>query len=111
MNRRTRIWLVIATAFTALNLGAAVYAALPGEVMHALIHVGLSAAGLGWIWWLGSRARAAGAGAIADEQLRELQNSVDAIAVEVERIGEAQRFTAKQVAEQRHDAPPGRRDT
>jgi hypothetical protein len=34
-----------------------------------------------------------------DEQLAQLQQSVDAIAIEVERIAEAQRFTAKLLAE------------
>jgi hypothetical protein len=37
-------------------------------------------------------------------QLEQLQNSVDAIAVEVERIAEAQRFSAKLLAE-RGDTP------
>jgi hypothetical protein len=34
-----------------------------------------------------------------DEQLERLQQSVDAIAIEVERIAEAQRFTAKLMSE------------
>jgi hypothetical protein len=34
-----------------------------------------------------------------DAQLKQLQQSVDAIAVEVERIAEAQRFSAKLLAE------------
>ena len=34
-----------------------------------------------------------------DDRLEQLQQSVDAIAVEVERIAEAQRFTAKLLAE------------
>ena len=35
----------------------------------------------------------------SDERLEQLQQSVDAIAVEVERIAEAQRFSAKLLAE------------
>ena len=35
----------------------------------------------------------------SDERLEHLQQSVDAIAVEVERIAEAQRFSAKLLAE------------
>ena len=46
----------------------------------------------------------------ADPRLDRLQQSLDAIGLEVERIGEAQRFTTKLVAE-RVDAdspkPPG----
>lgn len=40
----------------------------------------------------------------ADGRLEQLQQSIDAIAVEVERIAEAQRFSAKLLAE-RADAP------
>jgi hypothetical protein len=40
-----------------------------------------------------------------DERLERLQQSVDTLAVEVERIAEAQRFTAKLLAE-RTDATP-----
>ena len=36
---------------------------------------------------------------IYEERLDQLQNSVDAIAVEVERIAEAQRFSAKLLSE------------
>ena len=39
-----------------------------------------------------------------DDRLEQLQQSVDAIAVEVERIAEAQRFSAKLLAE-RHESP------
>ena len=35
----------------------------------------------------------------SDERLEQLQQSVDAIAIEVERIAEAQRFTAKLLAD------------
>lgn len=36
----------------------------------------------------------------SDERLEQLQQSVDAIALEVERIAEAQRFSAKLLAQQ-----------
>ncbi|MEP6730032.1 MAG: hypothetical protein ABJE10_05320 [bacterium] len=42
-----------------------------------------------------------------DERLEHLQQSVDAIAIEVERIAEAQRFSAKLLSE-RADSPVGR---
>jgi hypothetical protein len=41
--------------------------------------------------------------AVDDQRLAQLQDSVDAIAVEVERIAEAQRFTAKLLAERTPD--------
>ena len=39
-----------------------------------------------------------------DDRLEHLQQSVDAIAVEVERIAEAQRFSAKLLAGRAHEA-------
>ena len=40
-----------------------------------------------------------------DQRLEHLQQSVDAIAIEVERITEAQRFTAKVLAERTNGSP------
>ena len=48
---------------------------------------------------------------LAAERLDHLQHSVDAVAIEVERIGEAQRFATKLAAERVHHAaaaPPKR---
>jgi hypothetical protein len=63
--------------------------------------------------WIRARERAIRAGAGAElrsanptPDMEHLVNAVDAIAVEVERISEAQRFTAKVLAE-RTDAAPG----
>ena len=41
----------------------------------------------------------------ADERLEQLQQSVDSIALEVERIAEAQRYTAKLLAERAPASP------
>jgi hypothetical protein len=41
---------------------------------------------------------------LEDDRLRHLEQAVDAIALEVERISEAQRFTAKVLAEREGDA-------
>lgn len=44
-------------------------------------------------------------------QLAQLRDAVEAVAVEVERIAEAQRFTARVLTERQHTAiPPVRRD-
>jgi len=43
-----------------------------------------------------------------DDRLEHLQQSVDAIAVEVERIAEAQRFSAKLLAERPEGSPLSR---
>ena len=58
------------------------------------------------IWWLSGRSAGiepirAGLGS---PHIEQLQQSVDAIAIEVERIGEAQRFDAKLRAEENESA-------
>lgn len=56
-------------------------------------------------WGLASaKSRAGGMSRLDDSRLEQLQQSVDSIAIEVERIAEAQRFTAKLAAE-RSEAP------
>jgi hypothetical protein len=45
---------------------------------------------------------------VDDPRLEQLQQSVDAIAIEVERIAEAQRFTAKLLAERAPDGSEAR---
>ena len=105
MTRRTTLWLTAATLFTAGNLAAAVYAAVLGEPLHAGAHVALALLGLYWAWRLTSRAgdaeslRSPLRAPLTDPRLEELQQSVDAVALEVERIGEAQRFSDKLQAE------------
>jgi hypothetical protein len=52
--------------------------------------------------WLGSRTRATPPPAVApgvEERLQRIENAVDAIAVEMERVSEGQRFTTKLLAE------------
>jgi hypothetical protein len=58
--------------------------------------------------------RAAAAGMLpagADAQLAQLRDAVEAVAVEVERIAEAQRFTARVLSERPQTSmPPARRE-
>jgi len=50
-------------------------------------------------WFLaGAKRRELGVAPLNDTRLEQLQQSVDAIAIEVERIAEAQRFSAKLLA-------------
>ena len=95
-------WQVVAVVFTVVNLIGLGMAMTAGEVMHSALHAVLGLVGAAAIWRLGRRnvhpdtANAA----LADARLEQLQQSVDAIALEVERIGEAQRFHAKLQSEQ-----------
>ena len=112
--QRAKLWLVVASLFALLNLGAAGVAAVGGAVLHTAAHVGLSLLGAYFVWRLAPRVR--GQEMLAEEEmlddqeavprLERLQQSLDAIGLEVERIGEAQRFTAKIVAERAHAASP-----
>jgi hypothetical protein len=110
MTRRSILWRVGAAIFTIVNVGGAVYAYSMGEVQHATVHVLLLALGVSGylIWLLASRARRQNAtpGQLPDGRLDYLQQSVDAIALEVERIGEAQRFNEKLRAEKGETSPP-----
>lgn len=99
MTRRTKIWLGIASVFTLVNLGGFIVAAAGGEGGHALVHLALLVPGVYWVWRLVSPRGARGDAQLVDQKLAQLQQSMDAIALQVERVGEAQRFAAKVVAE------------
>lgn len=104
VTRRSRFWFVVASVFTFINLAGAVQAVAAGEGLHAAAHVGLLIVGAYFVWRLapGQRRQQRGEqepGALPGERLKDLQQSVDAIAVEVERISEAQGVIAKRLAE------------
>jgi len=101
MTRRSKVWPIVALVFTLINLVGAVYAAALGEGPHAGIHVGLTLLGAYFVWRLEPRAPQSDESVepLGDARLELLQQSVDAVAIEVERIGEAQRFTSKLAAE------------
>jgi hypothetical protein len=114
MTRRSKIWLAVASIFTVVNFAGAVQAAAAGQALHTGAHVALFLVGAYFLSRLAPRTRrlhVTGAQQ-ADERLEHLQQSVDAIALEVERIGEAQRFITKLAAEQADpstkDASPAR---
>jgi hypothetical protein len=92
-----RGWKIALGVFAVMNIGGGIYALVTGEVMHASAHAALLAVTLAF-WPRGSAP--APATALEDVpqidlHLDHLQQSVDAIALEVERIGEAQRFAQK----------------
>jgi hypothetical protein len=107
MTRRAKIWRLIGALFVVLNAGGAVVALLGDEPMHAALHVALL--GAAYVAWR-IMARSAGVDVPdalpVDERLEHLQQSLDAIAIEVERIGEGQRYAAKVLAERARTPPP-----
>jgi hypothetical protein len=107
MTRRARILAVIAALFSIANVGGAGFAALSGEPLHAALHVGLLVATY-LVWRIVARRRRLDLphALPSEERLDRLQQSLDAIAVDVERIGEAQRYAIKVVAERARSSPP-----
>ena len=107
MTRRSKVWLTVATLFTIINILGTGFAAAVAEGPHAAIHVALSLVGAFFMWRIERRARephVSGA-PLANDRLDQLQQSVDAVAIEVERIGEAQRFATKLAAERAQPSP------
>jgi hypothetical protein len=112
MTLRAKIGWTVAALSVLVNGAGAVYALLNREWMHGGSHVVLFALTVYLIAIFRSRAvrtvdeSAWAAGeqlppvAPGDARMEQLQQSVDAIAVEVERIGEAQRWSAKLQAKQ-----------
>ena len=107
MTRRYRIWRLIVALFSVLNVGGAVFALVSGEPLHAAAHVALLVVTY-VVWMLMARSRGLDLpqGRPVDERLEHLQQSLDAIAIDVERIGEAQRYAAKVLAERARESPP-----
>lgn len=96
MNRRSKLWLAAASLANFVNAAGGGYAVALGEEVHAAVHAALLLLGSIWAWRLATRAGEPDSLRLPDAaRMEQLQQSVDAIAIEVERIGEAQRFTAK----------------
>jgi hypothetical protein len=97
-----RAWIPIAWLLSLGNIGSVWFAALPGETWHATAHAFLAVLfGVG-AERLAARRRArprSGDLSVGDERMQRLESAIDAIAVEVERIGEGQRFVTKLLAE------------
>jgi len=110
MTRRSKWWLG-AAIFTFINFAGGVYAAAIGAVMHTATHVVLFFGGAYVTWLLmphTEQQEVPGTREVTDG-LDHLQQSLDAIAIEVERIGEAQRFEF-QLLEKRGEISPQRKD-
>ena len=120
MSRRARIWSVVAFVFTVVNVLGVGLALRDQELPHAGLHVALALLG-SFVWWriasasraprlAQSRHDALPASAELTNRLSHLEQSVEAVAIEVERIGEGQRYVTRMMTEQepeRRDAGPG----
>ncbi len=106
MTRRSKVWLVVAVLFTFLNFAGGVFAAARGELLHTGIHAGLLLLGAYLVWRLAPRRYARRPRELTD-RLTHLEQSVDAVAIEVERIGEGQRFLTRFFTENGIPRAPG----
>ena len=85
-------------------MGPEVLAFAQVAVISVLLAGALSAIIVGLVRGVSSKPKPQAIGDAQSLQLEQLQQSVDAIAVEVERIAEAQRFSAKLLAERAEPA-------
>ena len=110
---RSRLWQIGAALFVVINVLGAAYAIAMGEAMHAATHGVLLVVGYGayLTWRTAARARKTNLhrAQLEDPRVDYLQQSVDAMALELERIGEAQRFSEK-LRSEKGETPPPRKD-
>jgi hypothetical protein len=87
--------------FALANAVAAGFYYARGEVPHSFAHAGLMVLGTWLVWWFAAPDpdQVQASLPAGDARLERLQQSVDAVAVELERFGEAQRYKSKVEAE------------
>jgi hypothetical protein len=115
MIKRSKLWRWAVGAYLFINVAGLLYAWRMDEEMHAMSHLFLLLFGVaGYIGWRLARRgtpqedhlpRAQ----VAEQRIEYLRQSVDAMALELERVGEAQRFSDK-LRVQRGETPPPKKD-
>jgi hypothetical protein len=129
MTRRAKLWRAGAVFFGIVNLAGMGFALAMDETMHAMAHAFLLFVGLGaYLLWKTVTTWAAAPSAdqltqapplpssgrdstpkLGDQRIEYLQRSIDALALEVERMGEAQRFKDK-LHPERDEITPRKKD-
>lgn len=116
MTRRAKLWRWAAGIYMFVNVAGLGYAVAMGEEMHAMTHLVLALVGVAAYagWALARRGRPDDGDLLPRAQLAEqrveyLQQSIDAMALELERVGEAQRFSDKLRVE-RGEIPQPKKD-
>jgi uncharacterized protein HemX len=110
MARRYTLWRLGAALYFFINAGGAIWAAANGEVMHAGAHVALLLVGAGVyaVWRTRPQPQQEDLRAVAEanERVEHLEQALNSIALNVERIGEAQRYERKILEERVEVSPP-----
>jgi hypothetical protein len=111
--RRSRLWLVGVVLFTLVNFAGGVVAAVQGELLHTGVHAVLLVLGVYATRRLARRVSGLGDSENPElsreitDRLSHLERSVDAVAIEVERIGEGQRFITRVFTQNTSSGTPG----
>ena len=100
VTKPSRFWRIAAVLFLIVNAGGAILAFAQGQQMHAETHLALfGAAFVGYAFSRAAQTRNQDLvdplPEIEDPRVAQLQRSVDAMALELERLGEAQRYQEK----------------
>jgi hypothetical protein len=116
-----RAWIAVAWLLSLANLGGVWFAAQPAEPWHATVHALLAVLfGLGAQHLTLRNKPAIGADVVTRQELearlatldpQQVERGLEAIAVEVERIGEGQRYLTKLLTERDAHSPDAIRST
>ena len=117
MTRRPTVWLAVAVILLVMNVAGLGVAAAGGELLHAAVHAGLllpnvyfvrrlAATRYGDSVWNGGRSGISAQSGEFSDRLTRLEQSLDAAAIEIERVGEGQRFMTRIFAENRPSQTP-----
>jgi len=113
MISRSKLWKWAAGLYAFINVGGLFYAWSMDEEMHAMLHLFLILLGVaGYVGWRLARrgmVEELPPAQLGEERIEYLQQSIDAMALELERIGEKQRFSDKLRVE-RGEIPPLKKD-
>ena len=96
-----RAWIPTAWVLSLVNLVSVWFAAQPGQTWHATAHALFAVLFAVGAQRLTARQRALlhSEPAIAGDRMKGLEHAIDAIAIELERVGEGQRFVTKMLAD------------
>jgi hypothetical protein len=96
LTRRSKIWLAGDALFILGNVAGGIVAMAQGEMNHASGHLILVAIGIAVAWLLVPKSPTLIASPVElSDGLTRLQQSLDAVAIEVERISEGQRYVTR----------------
>ena len=117
MTRRAKFWMVAGALFSIANVAGAAFAAWKHELPHSSLHLALALISIYPVWRFALNRgghRELGAAdtpapsAEYEHRLANLEGSIDTVAIEIERIGEGQRFMTRILSERNAAQAPGK---